>query len=115
MNYKKQTEENVQAIVEHAKNVKDFDLLASLIAPDDKKIESLWSYYETVAKGDEKTSTGKGYRSNLSTTFRANYSRRKKVASMAEKDENEAFKAMYAEELAMLDWYVTKAILLSFE
>lgn len=115
MDYKKQTEENIQAIVAYAKTKKDFDLLSSLVVPDDKKIEALWKHYETVVNDDKKTSTGKGSRSNLSTTFRANYSRRKKVASMAEKDSNEDFKAMYAEELAMLDWYVTKAILLSFK
>lgn len=115
--YEKAIEENIDEIVSLAKKSGDIDLLAELAAAsDDKKTDYLWSYYKDVADKDKekakKTSTGKGKRSNLYTTFNANYTRRLKLLSLSKKDENEDFRALYRAELVLLDYYITAAVLL---
>lgn len=106
------TKENIAKLKEIARNEKDFDLFEALCGAgvsDRKRIELLWDAFAAIASGDgTKVSTDR--RANLASRYKANKARWKKLVQWQDTDCDSKYANFYAEERAMLEWYLTESL-----
>ena len=90
---------------ELAREAKDFDLFEATFSSD-----KAWEYLERVDKTNPevaKSSTGKAL---VSSVIKDNYKRYKSLKKYIEKDFDEEYRAIYQEELAVIEKYLLKAL-----
>ena len=90
---------------ELAREAKDFDLFEATFSSD-----KAWEYLERVDKTNPevaKSSTGKAL---VSSVIKDNYKRNKSLKKYIEKDFDEEYRAIYQEELAVIEKYLLKAL-----